>query len=247
MYVGKPENRTEYVSRLEYELSVIHSMGFDDYFLHNMGFCLVRKTPRYIRRTLEEGAPSGKPYGVLPEYHRSGPSPVRSAVERLLNPERVSMPDIDIDFCDERRGEVISYVSDKYGSDHVAQIITFDTLACRAAVRDAGRALDMKYADVDAIAKLIPRDFGITLKSALERSPELKERAENDRNVGQLIDFVSKLEGRPRNSSTHATGVITDLPTTDYVPLSVNDGVPVTQFGMTTVAELGLRKSTSSG
>lgn len=242
MYVGKPENRTEYVSRLEYELSVIHSMGFDDYFLITWDFVSYAKC-----RGISVGPGRGSAVGSLTAYclNITEVDPLRYGLlfERLLNPERVSMPDIDIDFCDERRGEVISYVSDKYGSDHVAQIITFDTLACRAAVRDAGRALDMKYADVDAIAKLIPRDFGITLKSALERSPELKERAENDRNVGQLIDFVSKLEGRPRNSSTHATGVvITDLPTTDYVPLSVNDGVPVTQFGMTTVAELGLLK-----
>lgn len=242
MYVGKPENRAEYVSRLEYELSVIHSMGFDDYFLITWDFVSYAK-----RRGISVGPGRGSAVGSLTAYclNITEVDPLRYGLlfERLLNPERVSMPDIDIDFCDERRGEVISYVSDKYGSDHVAQIITFDTLACRAAVRDAGRALDMKYADVDAIAKLIPRDFGITLKSALERSPELKERAENDRNVGQLIDFVSKLEGRPRNSSTHATGVvITDLPTTDYVPLSVNDGVPVTQFGMTTVAELGLLK-----
>lgn len=242
MYVGKPENRTEYVSRLEYELSVIHSMGFDDYFLITWDFVSYAK-----RRGISVGPGRGSAVGSLTAYclNITEVDPLRYGLlfERLLNPERVSMPDIDIDFCDERRSEVISYVSDKYGSDHVAQIITFDTLACRAAVRDAGRALDMKYADVDAIAKLIPRDFGITLKSALERSPELKERAENDRNVGQLIDFVSKLEGRPRNSSTHATGVvITDLPTTDYVPLSVNDGVPVTQFGMTTVAELGLLK-----
>ena len=242
MYVGKPENRTEYVSRLEYEISVIHSMGFDDYFLITWDFVSYAK-----RRGISVGPGRGSAVGSLTAYclNITEVDPLRYGLlfERLLNPERVSMPDIDIDFCDERRGEVISYVSDKYGSDHVAQIITFDTLACRAAVRDAGRALDMKYADVDAIAKLIPRDFGITLKSALERSPELKERAENDRNVGQLIDFVSKLEGRPRNSSTHATGVvITDLPTTDYVPLSVNDGVPVTQFGMTTVAELGLLK-----
>lgn len=242
MYVGKPENRTEYVSRLEYELSVIHSMGFDDYFLITWDFVSYAK-----RRGISVGPGRGSAVGSLTAYclNITEVDPLRYGLlfERLLNPERVSMPDIDIDFCDERRGEVISYVSDKYGSDHVAQIITFDTLACRAAVRDAGRALDMKYADVDAIAKLIPRDFGITLKSALERSPELKERAENDRNVSQLIDFVSKLEGRPRNSSTHATGVvITDLPTTDYVPLSVNDGVPVTQFGMTTVAELGLLK-----
>ena len=242
MYVGKPENRTEYVSRLEYELSVIHSMGFDDYFLITWDFVSYAK-----RRGISVGPGRGSAVGSLTAYclNITEVDPLRYGLlfERLLNPERVSMPDIDIDFCDERRGEVISYVSDKYGSDHVAQIITFDTLACRAAVRDAGRALDMKYADVDAIAKLIPRDFGITLKSALERSPELKERAENDRNVGQLINFVSKLEGRPRNSSTHATGVvITDLPTTDYVPLSVNDGVPVTQFGMTTVAELGLLK-----
>lgn len=242
MYVGKPENRTEYVSRLEYELSVIHSMGFDDYFLITWDFVSYAK-----RRGISVGPGRGSAVGSLTAYclNITEVDPLRYGLlfERLLNPERVSMPDIDIDFCDERRGEVISYVSDKYGSDHVAQIITFDTLACRAAVRDAGRALDMKYADVDAIAKLIPRDFGITLKSALERSPELKERAENDRNIGQLIDFVSKLEGRPRNSSTHATGVvITDLPTTDYVPLSVNDGVPVTQFGMTTVAELGLLK-----
>ena len=223
-------------------LSVIEAMGYVDYFLIVSDFIGFAKSSG-----IPVGPGRGSAAGSMVSYCLNitdiDPLKYQLYFERFLNPERVTMPDIDIDFCDERRGEVISYVSDKYGSDHVAQIITFDTLACRAAVRDAGRALDMKYADVDAIAKLIPRDFGITLKSALERSPELKERAENDRNVGQLIDFVSKLEGRPRNSSTHATGVvITDLPTTDYVPLSVNDGVPVTQFGMTTVAELGLLK-----
>lgn len=241
-YVGDIESKEEYVKRLNYELSVIHSMGFDDYFLITWDFVAYAKS-----RGISVGPGRGSAVGSLAAYCLNitevNPLEYGLLFERLLNPERVSMPDIDIDFCDERRGEVINYVSEKYGSDHVAQIITFDTLACRAAVRDAGRALDMKYADVDSIAKLIPRDFGITLKTALERSPELRQRMDDDQSVKRLIDFVAKLEGRPRNSSTHATGVvITDLPTTDYVPLSVNDGVPVTQFGMTTVAELGLLK-----
>ncbi len=241
-YVGKTDNLEEYTKRLDYELSVIDSMGFNDYFLITWDFVAYAKS-----RGISVGPGRGSAVGSLAAYclNITEVDPLRYGLlfERLLNPERVSMPDIDIDFCDERRGEVISYVSEKYGSDHVAQIITFDTLACRAAVRDAGRALDMKYGEVDAIAKLIPRDFGITLKTALERSPELKRRAEEEPQVKLLIDFVAKLEGRPRNSSTHATGVvITDVPTTDYVPLSTNDGVPVTQFGMNTVAELGLLK-----
>lgn len=241
-YVSKPEAQGEYQKRLEYELSVIHSMGFDDYFLITWDFVAYAKS-----RGISVGPGRGSAVGSLAAYCLNitevDPLEYGLLFERLLNPERVSMPDIDIDFCDERRAEVINYVSQKYGSDHVAQIITFDTLACRAALRDAGRALDMKYAEVDAIAKLIPRDFGINLKTAIERSPELKRRIDEEPAVRQLINFVAKLEGRPRNSSTHATGVvITDLPTTDYVPLSVNDGVPVTQFGMTTVADLGLLK-----
>ncbi len=242
-YVGNPENISEYSERLEYELSVIHQMGFDDYFLITYDFVSFAK-----KRGIPVGPGRGSAVGSLVAYclNITEVDPLKYGLlfERLLNPERVSMPDIDIDFCDTRRNEVISYVIDKYGADHVAQIITFDTLACRAAVRDAGRALDMKYADVDAIAKLIPRDFaGITLKSAFERSPELKQRYENEQEVRVLLDFVAKLEGRPRNSSTHATGVlITDKPTTEYLPLSVNDGVVVTQFGMNTVAQLGLLK-----
>ena len=153
------------------------------------------------------------------------------------------MPDIDIDFSDERRGEVIEYVASKYGKTHVAQIITFGKLACRQAVRDAGRALGMSYSAVDEIAKMIPRYLDVTLESALKENPELKQRADSDPNTKRLIEYASKLEGRPRNASTHASGVvITDEPLTSYLPLALNDNATVTQFPMNTVADLGLLK-----
>ena len=231
-----------YRERFGYELSVITSMGFTDYFLIVADFVGYAKS-----RGIPVGPGRGSGVGSLVAYLLgiTDVDPVKYGLlfERCLNPERVSMPDFDIDFCDRRRGEVIDYVADKYGSDHVAQIITFGTLACRAAVRDVGRALGMTYAQVDEIAKLIPRRLGITVAAALEESAELRSRVENDPAVRRLIEFAAALEGRPRNASTHAAGVvITDKPIIEYVPVSSNGGDTVTQYPAETVAELGLLK-----
>ena len=163
--------------------------------------------------------------------------------ERFLNPERVSMPDFDTDFCQERRGEVIEYVTNKYGADHVAQIVTFGTMAARGAIRDVGRALDFSYAETDAVAKLVPQAVHITLDEALKSSPKLKEMYDADDRVRTLIDTAKQLEGMPRNTSTHAAGVvITAEPVCENVPLSRNDETIVTQYTMTTIEELGLLK-----
>ncbi len=239
---GAIPDEAAYRERMEYELSVIGGMGFNDYYL------IVWDFVNYARsRSIPVGPGRGSGVGSLCAYllgiTRVDPIRYGLLFERFLNPERVSMPDFDIDFCDERRGEVIEYVAAKYGANHVAQIITFGTLACRQAVRDAGRALGMSYASVDAVAKMIPRYSGVTLVEALAANPELKSRAENDPQAKKLIEYAMKLEGRPRNSSTHATGVvITDEPLTRYLPLAKNDETVVTQFTMNTVAELGLLK-----
>lgn len=231
-----------YRERIDHELSIIHSMGFDDYML------IVWDFVNYARRNnIPVGSGRGSAVGSLCTFSLgiTQVDPIRFNLlfERFLNPERVSMPDIDIDFSDERRGEVIEYVASKYGKTHVAQIITFGKLACRQAVRDAGRALGMSYSAVDEIAKMIPRYLDVTLESALKENPELKQRVENDAAARRLIDYASKLEGRPRNASTHASGVvITDEPLTNYLPLALNDNATVTQFPMNTVADLGLLK-----
>ena len=164
--------------------------------------------------------------------------------ERFLNPERISMPDIDMDFGDTRRGEVVDYVRKKYGDDHVAQIVTFGTMAARGAIRDVGRALNFTYAETDVVAKLVPTmPLHITLAEALKVSPKLKEMYESDSRVKELIDTAQALEGMPRNTSTHAAGVvITRLPVYHYVPLSTNDDTIVTQYTMTTLEQLGLLK-----
>lgn len=163
--------------------------------------------------------------------------------ERFLNPERVSMPDFDVDFCYERREEVIEYVCRKYGHDHVAQIITFGTMAARAAIRDVARALDIPYAKADMIAKLIPRDLKITIDKALEVNKELSELYETDMEVKEIIDLSRKAEGLARHASTHAAGVvITKEPVVSYVPLYESDGVISTEYTMTTLEELGLLK-----
>ncbi len=233
---------SKYRERIDYELSVIHNMGFDDYLL------IVWDFVNYARQNgIPVGSGRGSAVGSLCTYSlgitQVDPIQFGLLFERFLNPERVSMPDIDIDFSDERRGEVIEYVASKYGRAHVAQIITFGKLACRQAVRDTGRALGMSYASVDEIAKMIPRYLDVTLESALKENPELKQRYDNDPAAKKLIDFASKLEGRPRNASTHASGVvITDEPLTNYLPLAVNDSTVVTQFPMNTVADLGLLK-----
>jgi DNA polymerase-3 subunit alpha len=232
----------EYEKRLDYELSIIEKMGFVDYYLIVWDFVHFAR-----KRSIPVGPGRGSGVGSLCAYFIGitdiDPLEYDLLFERFLNPERVSMPDFDIDFCDERRGEVIDYVSEKYGRDHVAQIVTFGTLAARQAVRDTGRALGMSYAAVDEIAKLIPRYISISIDAAMQESKELRNVYSTDPQAKRLIDFAKALEGRPRNTSTHATGVvITDKPLTTYVPLALNDSVVVTQFPMNTVAELGLLK-----
>ena len=232
----------EYEKRIDYELSVIDKMGFNDYYL------IVRDFVAFAERNgIAVGPGRGSGVGSLCAYcigiTKIDPLKYGLLFERFLNPERVSMPDFDIDFCDSRRNEVIDYVTEKYGRSHVAQIITFGTLACRQAVRDAGRALGMSYSAVDEIAKMIPRYLGVTLENAVNENPELKNRCKTDASARKLIEMAYKLEGRPRNSSTHATGVvITDEPLTKYLPLSLNDDTVVTQYTMNSVAELGLLK-----
>ncbi len=231
-----------YKKRLEYELKTIEKMGYTDYFLIVADFVNFAK-----EKGIPVGPGRGSGAGSIAAYCMGitdlDPMKYNLIFERFLNPERVSMPDFDIDFCYERRSEVIDYVTEKYGKDHVSQIVTFGTLAARAAVRDVGRAMGMPYASVDAVAKLIPRDLHITLEQALKKSPELKELFENNEKVAELIETAIKVEGMPRNASTHAAGVvITREPVESYVPLATNDGAPVTQYIMTTLEELGLLK-----
>ncbi len=232
----------EVVARLEYELGVIKKMGYVDYFL------IVSDFVRYAK---SEGIPVGPGRGsgaasiVAYCIGITGIDPLKYNLlfERFLNPERVSMPDFDIDFCYVRRQEVIDYVIRKYGSDHVAQIVTFGTMAARAAVRDVGRAMDIPYAVCDRIAKLIPQELKVTIDSALQKVTELKKEYESDTTVRELIDMARKVEGMPRHASTHAAGVvITDKPVDQYVPLATNDGSVVTQYTMTLLEELGLLK-----
>ncbi len=232
----------KYDSRLEYELSIIKDMGFVDYFLIVWDFVNFAK-----KNSIPVGPGRGSGVGSLSAYALgiTDVDPLKHGLffERFLNPERISMPDFDIDFCDTRRGEVIDYVSDKYGSANVAQIVTFGTLACRQGVRDAGRVMGMSYAKVDEIAKLIPRQLGITVDGALKSVSQLRRKYADDPEIKKLLDYARALEGRPRNTSTHATGVvITDKPLVNYIPLALNDNVRVTQYSMKTVAELGLLK-----
>ena len=238
-YENPPE---EYLDRLEYEIGVISRMGYVNYYLIVWDF---------IRYAKEQGIPVGPGRGsgaasiVAYCMHITEVDPMKYALifERFLNPERVSMPDFDTDFCQERRGEVIEYVMRKYGADHVAQIATFGTMAARGAIRDVGRALNFTYAETDVVAKLVPTTLHITLKEALEVSPKLKEMYDGDDRVKKLIDTAMSLEGMPRNTSTHAAGVvITAEPVCSYVPLSRNDDTIVTQYTMTTIEELGLLK-----
>lgn len=230
------------IERLEYELGVIAQMGYVDYYLIVHDFIAYAKS-----RGIPVGPGRGSGAGSLAAYciGITGIDPIRYNLlfERFLNPERVSMPDFDIDFCYVRRQEVIDYVVQKYGSDHVAQIITFGTMAARAAVRDVGRALALGYQNVDAVAKMIPNELGMTIDKALSAVPELKKSYESDENIRQLIDVSRALEGMPRHASTHAAGVvITREPADTYVPLQKNDDAIVTQYPMTTLEELGLLK-----
>ncbi|MDR3091592.1 MAG: DNA polymerase III subunit alpha [Clostridiales bacterium] len=228
--------------RLAYEISVIKNMGFVDYFLIVWDFI------RYAgERGIAVGPGRGSAAGSLASYCLGITSvdPIRYNLlfERFLNPERVSMPDIDIDFCFERRQEVIDYVISKYGQDKVAQIITFGTMAARAAIRDTARALGMPYSFADRAAKLIPHTLGITIEGALDASPELFDLYKKEDDARRLIDMAKRLEGLPRHASTHAAGVvIVPEPIMEYVPLNVNDGVVTTQFPMGTIEELGLLK-----
>ena len=228
--------------RLEYELGIITQMGFVDYFLIVGDF---------IRYAKEEGIPVGPGRGSAAgsivaytlEITDIDPIKYQLLFERFLNPERVSMPDIDIDFCYERRQEVIDYVIRKYGAECVSQIITFGTLSAKAVIRDVGRATNMPYAEVDKIAKMIPNELKMTIKKALEMNSELRELYETDEKVKYLIDTSMKLEGLPRHSSMHAAGVvIADRPVMEYVPLNASDGSLITQYTMTTLEELGLLK-----
>ena len=239
-YDAPPES---YLERLEYEIGVISRMGYVNYYLIVWDF---------IRYAKESGIPVGPGRGsgaasiVAYCLHITEVDPMKYALifERFLNPERVSMPDFDTDFCQERRGEVIDYVMRKYGSDHVAQIATFGTMAARGAIRDVGRALNFTYAQTDVVAKLVPTmPLHITLKEALSISPKLKEMYDGDDSVRLLIDTAMSLEGMPRNTSTHAAGVvITADPVCSYVPLARNADTIVTQYTMTTIEELGLLK-----
>ncbi len=232
----------EYVDRLNYELDVIHKMGYVDYFL------IVHDFIRYAKsQGIPVGPGRGSGAGSLAAYciGITGIDPLKYHLlfERFLNPERVSMPDFDIDFCYVRRQEVIDYVIRKYGADHVAQIVTFGTLAARAAVRDVGRVLGMPYPAVDVVAKLIPNELKITIDKALAQSGELRQKYESDADIKRLLDLSRKVEGMPRHASTHAAGVvITREPVAYYVPLAVNDESVVTQYTMTTLEQLGLLK-----
>jgi len=238
-YADPPKS---YLERLEYEIGVISRMGYVNYYLIVWDF---------IRYAKEQGIPVGPGRGsgaasiVAYCMHITEVDPMKYSLifERFLNPERVSMPDFDTDFCQERRGEVIEYVMRKYGADHVAQIATFGTMAARGAIRDVGRVLNFTYAETDMVAKQVPNTPHITLKEALQVSPKLKEMYDAEERVKLLIDTAMSLEGMPRNTSTHAAGVvITAKPVCSYVPLSRNEDTIVTQYTMTTIEELGLLK-----
>ena len=239
------DEKPEYRKQLEYELAMIEKMGFTDYFL------IVSDFVNYARKAgIPVGPGRGSAAGSMVAYclHITDIDPMQYQLyfERFLNPERVSMPDIDMDFGDTRRGEVVDYVRRKYGDDHVAQIVTFGTMAARGAIRDVGRALNMTYAEVDAVAKLVPSGPGalhITLDDSLRLSKQLSDLYEADERVKRLIDMAKALEGMPRHASTHAAGVvITRLPVYEYVPLARNDESIVCQYNMITLEELGLLK-----
>ena len=232
----------ELKERLEYEIGIITQMGFVDYFLIVGDF---------IRYAKNEGIPVGPGRGSAAgsivaytlEITNIDPIKYQLLFERFLNPERVSMPDIDIDFCYERRQEVIDYVVRKYGAECVSQIITFGTLSAKAVIRDVGRAINMPYADVDKIAKMIPNELKMTIQKALDMNSDLRQLYEQDEKVKYLIDTSKKLEGLPRHSSMHAAGVvIADRPVMEYVPLNASEGSLITEYTMTTLEELGLLK-----
>ena len=236
------EDAHRHQERLDYELGVITKMGFEDYFL------VVSDFVKYAHDNgIMVGPGRGSGAGSIMAYALRitdiDPIPFDLLFERFFNPERISMPDFDIDFCYERRQEVIDYVVRKYGTDYVSQIITFGKMKAKAVTRDVGRALAMPYGEVDRIAKMIPSDLGTTLKKALEMSAELKQAYNEEDSTRELIDMSLRLEGLSRHASTHAAGVvIADKPVYEYVPLNTNDGLVTTQFPMGTVEELGLLK-----
>ncbi len=242
-YAASDPHKSEaaYRERIAYELSVIFRMGYEDYFLIVQDYVNFAKS-----KDIPVGPGRGSGAGSLVAFC-IGITEVDSIAfdllfERFLNPERVSMPDFDVDFCYNRRDEVIAYVIEKYGRDRVSQIITFGTLAARAAIRDVGRAMGMSYADVDVVARAVPHELGITIADAL-RLPELKALYEGSEEIQRLVDTAAAIEGMPRNASVHAAGiVITDRPVSEFVPLAVNNGTTVTQYDMDTVARLGVLK-----
>ncbi len=235
-------DRPDARARMEYELGVIESMGYVDYFLIVWDFIHYAKT-HGVGVGPGRGSGAGSIVAYALDITEIDPLKYALVFERFLNPERVSMPDIDCDFDYERRGQVIDYVRRRYGADHVAQIITFGTMAARAVIRDVGRVMDLSYQEVDAIAKMVPFELNMTLDKALKMNAELRGVYESDENVHRLIEMARKLEGMPRNASTHAAGVlITARPVVDYCPLQTNDDVITTQFPMGTVEALGLLK-----
>ena len=239
-YGENPEKEIQ--DRFEYELSVIEKMGYVDYFLIVWDFINYART-----EGISVGPGRGSGAGSIVAYALGitdiDPIKYNLLFERFLNPERISMPDFDIDFDYERRGEVIDYVGRKYGRDHVSQIITFGTMSARMVIRDVARALDMPYAEADKLAKMIPNELHITIKKALEQNIELKQLYETSEEIRKLLDIAMGLEGMPRQASTHACGiVITKDPVIDYVPLYVNEGTISTEYIMTTLEELGLLK-----
>ena len=237
-----PNGSEEYKEQLRYEMGVIRQMGFVDYFL------IVSDFIGYAKRSgIPVGPGRGSAAGSMVSYclYITDIEPMKYGLyfERFLNPERVTMPDIDIDFCIRRRQEVMDYVARKYGADHVAQIVTFGTMAARGAIRDVARALNIPYADADAVAKQVPATLHITLKDALRLSKPLRDLYEGEERIKELVDTAMAIEGMPRHASTHAAGVvITRLPVADYVPLAKNDESVVTQYTMVTLEELGLLK-----
>ena len=232
----------EILDRAEYEISVIKKMGYVDYFLIVWDFIHYAKS-QGIPVGPGRGSGAGSIIAYAMEITDIDPMKYGLLFERFLNPERISMPDFDVDFCYERRQEVIDYVSRKYGHDHVSQIITFGTMSARMVIRDVARVLEMPYAEADSLAKMIPNELHITIKKALEQNKELNDKYENDPNIKNLLDIAMGLEGMPRQASTHACGiVITKEPVDTYVPLYVRDGQISTQYIMTTLEELGLLK-----
>lgn len=239
---GERYGETEYRERLAYELDVVVKMGYAEYYLIVNDFISHAKS-----KGIPVGPGRGSGAGSLAAFCLgiTDVNPIKYGLlfERFLNPERVSMPDFDVDFCYERRPEVIEYVASKYGEDHVAQIVTFGTMAARAAIKDVGRVLGIGYGEVDAVAKNVPFAIGMTIDRAMEENPALAEIYKNDLTMRHLIDVAKRIEGMPRHASIHAAGVvITDKPVNEYVPLAANRGSVVTQFTMNTIADLGLLK-----